>query len=266
MIPQEDDKAWTVLGVELGTPDGPLRGQVQIPTGPLTLSEIVPSALELTNILASRANARSERRGLPVSCRAGCGACCRQMVPLSIPEVFYLMERIAEMEPAARDVAVNRFMAIDRRLDMAGMVEPLLDLKVAADPQRALNQTYFEMKMACPFLVDESCSIHSVRPVACREYSVTNNPKFCANPYAGGIDKVPMPLPLSAALAWLASERLGVPPMLIPMTLVPRWASENAELAEQRWPGVELFSQFMKIAGSPPPEWAMNPDAPPAGN
>jgi len=257
LIPPQDVKAWTVLGVELGTPDGPLRGQVQIPTGPLSLSEIVPSALELTNILASRANARSEKRGLPVSCKAGCGACCRQMVPLSIPEVFYLMERIAEMEPAARDVAVHKFMAIDRRLDAAGMVEPLLDLRVAADPQRALNQTYFEMKMACPFLVEESCSIHPARPVACREYSVTNDPKFCGNPYAGGIEKVPMPLPLSAALAWLASERLGVPPMLVPLTLAPRWASENAELAEQRWPGVELFSHFMKFAGKPPPDWAV---------
>lgn len=263
----QENRNWAVLGVELGTPDGPLRGQVRIDTGPMSLAEMVPSALELTSVLAGRANQKSARLGKPVSCCKGCGACCRQLVPLSIPEVFYLMDRVDGQDPIRRAATISRFTAIDSALDGRGMVEPLLDMRVGGDPFRSLNQAYFEMQMACPFLIDESCSIHPERPVACREYSVTSDRRLCDNPFAAGIDKVPMPLPLSASLSWLTSELLGEPPILVPLPLAPRFAAEHEEWREQRWPGLEIFQHFMRIAGGPPPDWAMNTpnDPPPAG-
>ncbi len=250
--------------MELGTPDGPLRGQVRVDTGPLSLAEMVPSALELTSVLANRANQKSARSGKPISCAKGCGACCRQLVPLSVPEVFYLMDLVDAMEPIRRAAAMTRFEAIDSALEARSMIEPLLDMRVGGDPFRSLNVAYFDMKMACPFLIDEACSIHPDRPVACREYSVTSDPRECHNPFVAGIDKVPMPLPLSASLAWLTSELLGQPPILVPLPMAPRFAATHAAWREQKWPGLELFQHFMKIAGAPPPDWSFDaPNNPP---
>jgi Fe-S-cluster containining protein len=36
--------------------------------------------------------------------------------------------------------------------------------------------------MPCPFLEDESCSIHPDRPLVCREYLVTSPAELCAGP------------------------------------------------------------------------------------
>ncbi|TPW13967.1 MAG: hypothetical protein FD129_1168 [bacterium] len=175
------------------------------------------------------------------------------------------MDRVDEQDPIRRAATIGRFEAIDSALDERAMIEPLLDMRVGGDPFRSLNVAYFEMKMACPFLIDESCSIHPDRPVACREYSVTSDPRFCANPFEPGIEKVPMPLPLSASLAWMTSELMGEPPILVPLPLAPRFARDHGAWRSRRWPGLEIFQHFMRIAGAPPPDWSFeSPDNPPS--
>jgi Fe-S-cluster containining protein len=243
---------WAVLSVELGTPEGPIRGKVRVDTGPMSLAELVPTAHELTSVLAARAEKREAALGHRVSCRAGCGACCRQMVPLSPPEVFHLMDLLDAMDPIRRAGILGRFEAIEAELHARGMVEGMLDIEVGADPHRSLNRQYYVLRLACPFLVNESCSIHADRPVACRDYSVTSDPLFCHDPWGGGVRVIDMPMPLSASLAWLTGELLDEPPRLIPLTLAPRWAAEHADWREKRWPGLELFQRFMAIAGKPP--------------
>jgi hypothetical protein len=87
--------------IDLNTPLGLIRGRVSVNTGPMGLVERVPTALELTNMLVDRARKREEKEGKRISCQAGCGVCCRQMVPISAPEAFYfwpdrLLTRIAQ--------------------------------------------------------------------------------------------------------------------------------------------------------------------------
>ena len=48
------------------------------------------------------------------------------------------------------------------------------------EEQRELNLEYWALKIACPFLENESCSIYKDRPIACREYLVVTDPKHCA--------------------------------------------------------------------------------------
>ena len=250
--PRPPEKEWAVMAVALGTPDGRIRGQVRVDTGPMRLADLVPTAHELTGVIAARANHRAGREGKTITCRAGCGACCRQMVPLSAPEAFHLMEMVQDLDPVRRAFYLGRFEAIQARLEAEKMVGPMLDLAVGSDPQRSLNRKYFAMQMACPFLVDESCSIHPDRPVACREYNVTSSALWCRDPFGNAVEKVPMPLPLSAALAWLTADLTGAPPALIPLTLVPWWVAGHREWNERKWPGLELFRRFMEIAGGPP--------------
>lgn len=237
--------------VELMTPDGMIRGRVQVDMGPMRISDLVPTAFELTQVLGMKAEQRSERLGLKVSCKAGCGACCRQMVPLSPPEAYFMADMLDRMEDLRRARLVGRFEKIEAHLESLNMVGQLLSAESGSSPVRALSRTYFALQMACPFLEDESCSIHPDRPVACRDYSVTSPASFCRDPYTFPVEVVPMPMPLSLALARLFADLTDTEPTLIPLTLAPRWVREHPEWRSSTWPGLELFERFMIEAGGP---------------
>jgi hypothetical protein len=103
------------------------------------------------------------------------------------------------------------------------------------------------MGMPCPFLIDESCSIHAHRPVVCREYNVTSPPELCTDPIRNPIIRVPLPQPLSTPLARLTAELTGTKTRLIPLSLVPLWVSENQDLRRANWPGLDLFKRFLQL-------------------
>ena len=52
------------------------------------------------------------------------------------------------------------------------------------------ERAYFALGVACPFLVDGSCGIRPVRPLACREYLVTSDPAYCATREDGKIVRI----------------------------------------------------------------------------
>jgi Fe-S-cluster containining protein len=235
-----------MYAVELKTAHGVLRGRVAVDPGPMRLADLVPSALEITELLVSQANRREEQAGRHISCCAGCGACCRQMVPLSPPEALYLSQVLDALPDTRRRAVLERFARIDRELEERGLIDELFDPHYSDEPMLKIARAYFQLQLPCPFLVDEACSIHALRPVACREYNVTSKAAYCADPSVYPIEKVPMPLPLSAPLARLTAELTGTKPRLIPLTLVPRWLSSQRELAERTWPGIELFGHFME--------------------
>lgn len=239
------DQQMQIRRVALTTPQGVLRGQVAIPLGPMRLAELVPTAYELTNILVGRAVKREEAAGRPVSCKAGCAACCRHMVPVSVPEAFYIADLIDSLEPSRRDDLMARFDANVAVLESGQLIDELLDPEYTDEPILAIARQYFSLGMACPFLVDESCSIHPHRPVGCRVFNVTSPAALCADPYNNKIANVPVALPFSVPLARLTTKLTGTKACLIPLTLVPRWISEHADLRGREWPGPELFEGLM---------------------
>ena len=93
---------------------------------------------------------RQIQRGRRLACAKGCAACCRSH--LSIP--VYPLELIGIYWYASEHVP-------------APLREPL---------QRQLRG--YRPGLPCPFLVDEACSIHPVRPVACRQFNVFD--RVCA--------------------------------------------------------------------------------------
>lgn len=235
--------------VELSTALGRIRGRVAIETGPMRLAELVPTAYELTSILVDRARRREEKAGRQISCQPGCGACCCQMVPLSPPEAFYLADMIDSFDSDRRARVLERFDEIGNKLKDRHMIDKLLEPEYSDEDVLPIAKEYFELQMPCPFLIDGSCAIHPDRPVACREFNVTSPSAWCADPYSHKIAKVQMPLPLSAPLARLTARLTGSKPRLIPLTLVPVWVAQHADLRERQWPGVALFQQFMSIVG-----------------
>ena len=75
--------------VDLNTPLGPISGRVAVSTGLMGLAELVPQALELTNMLVDRTRKWEEKEGKRISYQVGCGVCCHQMVTIFGPEAFY---------------------------------------------------------------------------------------------------------------------------------------------------------------------------------
>lgn len=238
---RDPEHEFHVRTIELHTPNGVLRGKVGVRNGPMALATLAPTVYQMTGVLVERANQLEILAGRTISCCAGCGACCRQMVPLSPPEAFHLMDVIDSFEPERRQAVLGRFERIVDQLDARGMIGRLLDPQDTGEATLPVAREYFMLGLACPFLVDESCSIHPQRPVACRDYNVTSPAEWCARPYEHEIAKVPMPLPLSTALARLTARLSGEKACLIPLTLVPRWVSEHAALRARRWPGPKLF-------------------------
>jgi Fe-S-cluster containining protein len=247
----EDSPLPVTFAIQLQTATGPLRGRVQVDPGPMRLAELIPIACELTDRLVNQALLKEEREGRHVSCRPACGACCRQMVPLSPPEAFYLVDLVASVAPQRRVVLEGRFEAIVTELERRAMIGPLLEPAYTDEPALAIAQQYFRLQHPCPFLEEESCVIHPVRPVGCRDYNVTSPSDWCSDPYTKPIQRVPMPLPLSAPLARLTADLTGARARLIPLALALRWAAEHNELGSRTWPGLDLFRGFVdQMAGA----------------
>ena len=52
--------------------------------------------------------------------------------------------------------------------------------RIGKEERTPLALSYFRLGIPCPFLEEESCSIHPDRPLSCREYLVTSAPIHCA--------------------------------------------------------------------------------------
>jgi Fe-S-cluster containining protein len=162
-----------------------------VPKGRCLPQALLPDAQRFANQLTDRAVAQVEREGQQISCAKGCGACCRQMVPISPPEARHLAALVAAM-PKEQALAVrSRFAAGRDKMAASGLpAHGPPDGDQAA--YRAFGMAYFRLGVPCPFLVDESCSIHPDRPLVCREYLVTSPPAACADLGSGQVRQVPI--------------------------------------------------------------------------
>jgi Fe-S-cluster containining protein len=186
---------FTVSGV-------PIHAEITVPTGPTRPSALLPMFNELAETIVRVGVDAAESRGERVSCQKGCGACCRQLVPISEIEATRLGEVIRELPEARRRQVLSRFQEGRRRLQDAGLLEKLNDPEQFTDGElRSLGLEYFRLGIACPFLEDESCSIYQDRPLACREYLVTSPAAHCAEPTAETVHCVPIPAKVSKAVA-----------------------------------------------------------------
>jgi Fe-S-cluster containining protein len=152
--------------------------ELRVPGGPVTVETLLPILRGLSSLFADRAAARAEAAGRPISCRAGCAACCRHMVPLA-PSEAYALARLVDALPEPRRTEIRR--RFDAAIEQAGDV---IDRQPTdtAEERLALGHAYLDLGLACPFLEDEACSIYADRPMACREYMVSSPAENCRDP------------------------------------------------------------------------------------
>lgn len=240
------------LQLHLAATRGAVDLQLRVPRGPVRLSELAALAQKLTDVIVDHAVQAERAQGRELSCQAGCGACCCQLVPLSAPEVFALTDHVVELPPPERDAVIARFEALGRNLAQRGAMALFDELRAAEDSAdlRAVAQRYFALSAPCPLLVADSCSAHAHRPIICRLYNVTSPAQWCAEPTRHRVAHVPTPPAMSPLLADLTAELSGGQAELVPLPLALDWAEQHAELAMRTWPGIDLVQDLLERLGS----------------
>jgi Fe-S-cluster containining protein len=234
-----------VMKVMVETPDGALApAEVAVCDGPVRLADLVPALHELTSGVTALAVARAAREGRTLSCKAGCGVCCCQLVPLAPAEVFYMVDRLLAMPAAERRPVLARFQNNENRLAVTGILDRISALEETDDNNRVAGD-YFELHLACPFLVNQSCSIHPWRPIACREYNVTSPPRLCADPFRNPIAAIKLHRRMSAGLSRFCTQVAGLPSGLVPLPLMFDYYETHKDISARTWPGIDLFRQVM---------------------
>jgi len=242
----EDSRRMVTAEVTLESSDWHLQARMTVPAGPTRLRDMLPLARALSDAVVGETIKAVEQLGEQVSCKAGCGACCRQLVPISEVEARRLREVVEGFPEPRRSEVRARFAAARKQLAEAGLLPQLQHAEQWTDADyQSLAEAYFAQRIACPFLEDESCSIYAERPITCREYLVTSPAAHCARPTPETIRRVRIPLPVFNAVA-----RWQVPPSThflerwVPLTLAPEWAETHAEDPSPQ-PGVDLLRALL---------------------
>jgi len=222
-------EAHSTATLRLSVGDLRIAHPITVPSGPVPAADVVPALQGLVNAVVAAAEA-----GKAISCRKGCGACCRQLVPISRTEGERLLSTVAAL-PADRRAALEaRFTAAEAALAAADLKER------KGRPDRELSTAYFALGIPCPFLEEESCSIHPDRPLVCREYLVTSPANLCAGPAQDGVTPVPVPK-VSLAARGLQDEREE----WFPLALLMDWAKRRPKAGVRRT-GPEWIQRFLK--------------------
>jgi Fe-S-cluster containining protein len=212
---------------------------ITVPAVPVPAAEVVPALQELVNAVVAATEARSADMGKTISCRKGCGACCRQLVPISRTEGERLLALIEALPADRRAALTARFAEAEKKIATAGLADR------TGKSDRELSLGYFALGIPCPFLEEESCSIHAERPLVCREYLVTSPAERCAGPAQEGVAPVPVPK-LSLAARGLEDDTEEWFPLALLMT-----RGRKAASGAVRRTGPEWIQRFLRRLGRP---------------
>lgn len=227
--------------------------QLTVASGLIRPRELLPIAHGLTQMGSDIACSASEANGKPVSCKAGCGACCRQLVPITQPEAHHLRAVVGAMPEARRIDVERRFDAALSRLQQADMLDRLRSAELWSEVNPVeFGDKYFHLGIACPFLENESCSIHEARPMTCRAFSVTSPAEHCRNPTPDTIVPLvhPLPRPLDAFGRAIVGAPEGTPTPWVPLVLALDYARSVPEPPPERSGPELLRAVFEAMTGT----------------
>lgn len=105
-----------MLRIDIRARFGALQGNLAVPPGELRLAEFAWNFLPLGDRLVGMAAQAAAKANRPVSCAKGCGACCRQAVPLSPAEAWMLADQVATYPAERRETILGRFAQARARL------------------------------------------------------------------------------------------------------------------------------------------------------
>ena len=236
--------------VSLKTPAGLLEGTVKVPDQIIPITDIVPLFRSFGERVMSLEEEKCRSSGETISCRKGCASCCRMMVPVSPPEAFRLRKTITHLPESQQGQIRERIATIKTALLDNGLLFPLQELGESTLQKsdhdiEPLNQAYYSLRLPCPFLENEVCSIYEDRPAACRELLVTSPAELCQDLTANPIHALPVHLRIGTVLSLLWKDLTEGPARLIPLPLALDWAERHSGEDTLAWNGPQLLEKGM---------------------
>lgn len=249
------ENEWITGQITLSLNGSKIEMEMTVPAKPVKPTRMLPIFQAMTSSFVEAGVADIRADGKEISCKAGCGACCNQAVPLAETEAYQIAELVENMDEPRRSEIKQKFEDACRHFHETKWFERMESYPYLSPKERQdIVLEYFYDGIACPFLENDSCSIHQVRPLACREYLVTSPAENCAVPTAEKIRSVRMVVEPSKILrgTW-RSENL---PKLnfVPMIRSLEWAEKFPEKMPEK-KGTEWMTDFVnRLAQSSPDE------------
>ena len=109
-----------------------------------------------------------------------------------------------------------------------------------------ISNWYKSLKLQCPFLNNEICTIYQARPLACREHIVTSPAGSCR----GGrrrVEVVEIAVSMVDVLVQLTAELEETDTEAVIMPLLLAWCDGNIERSKRTWPAAVMVDRFVKI-------------------
>ena len=240
--------------LSIKTPVGPVATTVEISTGFVPVTDIIPLLHRLGQQAQALEQQRATATGQNISCARGCAACCRMLIPVSVPEAFALRDKLAALPTERRQTFLDAISSTQTRLQQAGLLPRLRQLADTDRPMtdediEPINRAYYALKLPCPFLENEACSIYEDRPAACRELLVTSPADWCQDMINKPVRAISVPLRISTILGLVWSDVTRSAPRLIPLPLALDWANRHADENRAHWKARDLLDKALDTIG-----------------
>jgi hypothetical protein len=177
----DDDRLYALMQALVSRPEY-ASGAAPFPE-PLAAADAAAIAADLQRAvdLAAEARARlAAAQGSPVACRAGCTACCEQLVMVWGAEVELVAAWLSEPEQAEARAAF--LAAFPRWREATGDSIDRVQARTAARDGRgqlAELVAHWRRRVMCAFNRDGLCTIYEVRPVVCRNCHALDTADNC---------------------------------------------------------------------------------------
>jgi Fe-S-cluster containining protein len=246
--------------VDLRTSAWRLEAVLPLPDGPVPFVYWLPFLRALADRSVAHAEAKAKAAGRSVSCARGCGACCRQLVGISLIEAQALAALVEAMPEPRRSAVRARFEAVKARTDESGLYEldredptPAMESPIASTPDEGLSAAWFALRVACPFLENESCSIYEARPLVCREHLVTSPSVVCSRPFVEPVERLDVFGLFAPRLAAAVHKLTGVSAKTIPLVMSLDMPPIIDAALSREFPPLESLKVILNEIG----EWRM---------
>ena len=97
-----NEEEWVTGTMNLTVHGEPIEMQMTVPAKPVKPTRMLPIFQMMTNSFLKISVDATERQGDSISCQAGCGACCRQAVPLAEIEAYQIAELVEHLPEPRR--------------------------------------------------------------------------------------------------------------------------------------------------------------------
>lgn len=214
--------------IEITVGGRPLSLAMELPDRQVSLRELLPLIQIIDHKIIDVAVREANDKGEMVRCSKGCGACCKQLVPITQTEAWHISHVVNTLPKQKQKRIKQAYIDAEQLIKQGGLWE-VLSNTAEIENMREIGFDYFDLGIDCPFLENDACSIHPVRPLSCREFLATSPPKECSQPREMKIRSVDIPTRISNVLSRVETDKKEGTFEWVPLSMALSWAGGHQE-------------------------------------